>query len=234
MSGESQSKSESLWVSIRKSLPQSDKSQLLGNTARRVLREDPVYFSIYAARYKFVSRMLNSSENVIEVGCGDGFGSLFLAKTAKSVVCIDIDHETLVDCRDRLGEISNLSFIYHDFVKAPLESHKASADTLVLVDVLEHIEPNEEDSFLRNTASVLVDNGIAIFGTPNIEALRFTSEVSRAAHVNLKSQASLGKAIGRYYERVLLFGQNDEVLHTGFHGMSHYLWAIGFGPKLAK
>jgi 2-polyprenyl-3-methyl-5-hydroxy-6-metoxy-1,4-benzoquinol methylase len=232
MSDTSPSRSQSLWVTIRETMmPDSDKSQLLGNTARRILREDPIYFATYAARYKFVSRMLSSTQNVVEVGCGDGFGSLLLAKAAKSVVCVDIDRDTLLDCQNRLVAFRNISFMYHDFVKSPKESLRGSADTLVSVDVLEHIDPKEEDGFMENTSSVLGRNGIAIFGTPNIEAFRFTSDISRAAHVNLKSQATLKDTLVKYYERVLLFGQNDEVLHTGFHGMSHYLWAIGFNPK---
>ena len=79
--------------------------------------------------------------------------------------------------------------------------------------------------------ALLRENGFAIVGTPNIEAQRFAGERSRRTHVNLKSATTLRKTLEGYFERVVILGQNDEVVHTGFFGMCHYLWALGFSPK---
>jgi hypothetical protein len=34
-----------------------------------------------------------------------------------------------------------------------------------------------------------------------------------------------------YFRNVFLFGMNDEVLHTGYYDMCHYLWALCSSPK---
>lgn len=233
-SGETSQKksmSERLWVSESGLRSGASPNPILGATASRVLTDDPLYFSIYAARYKFVSRILNQVENLIEVGCGDGFGATFLSKVSTNLRCFDIDERTLEECRQRLARLSNTTFLYHDFVNSPLEDHGGKADALVMVDVLEHIYPEEEESFLKNSLALLRSDGFAVFGTPNVEAERFASENSRRTHVNLKSSRALRETMEVYFDRVILLGQNDEVVHTGFFGMCHYLWAIGFSPK---
>mgnify|MGYP007028595943 CR=1 FL=1 len=36
---------------------------------------------------------------------------------------------------------------------------------------------------------------------------------------------------GRFFDNVFLFSMNDEVVHTGFTPMAHYLFALCVGPK---
>ena len=35
----------------------------------------------------------------------------------------------------------------------------------------------------------------------------------------------------KYFKRVFMFGMNDEVLHTGYPAMCHYIFGMGVGPK---
>ena len=43
----------------------------------------------------------------------------------------------------------------------------------------------------------------------------------------------------RYFHDVFMFSMNDEVVHTGFHAMAHYLFALcvarrdGRGPRMS-
>ena len=50
---------------------------------------DPRQFFISLARYKFVAKMLQKKNNVLEVGCGDGFNSR-IVKTYLIVIVITI------------------------------------------------------------------------------------------------------------------------------------------------
>jgi len=209
-------------------------NEFAGEVASRMMMTDPIYFTIYCARYKFVARLLNGTRSIAEVGCGDGFGTSFLAKSGERVVAYDIDAEMLEDCRRRLSNVQNLSFIEHDFAVKEFEVEPKSFDALVMVDVLEHIFRNEEDVFLRNVSGLLHDNGVAIIGTPNIEAQRWAAEHSRLTHVNLKSASTLRETLTKYFARVLILGQNDEVIHTGFDGMCHYLWAVCYGVQTKR
>ena len=35
----------------------------------------------------------------------------------------------------------------------------------------------------------------------------------------------------RYFNNVFMFSMNDEVVHTGFHKMAHYIFAVGCNAK---
>jgi hypothetical protein len=35
----------------------------------------------------------------------------------------------------------------------------------------------------------------------------------------------------RYFQNVFVFSMNDEVVHTGFSPMAHYLFAMGVGVR---
>ena len=73
--------------------------------------------------------------------------------------------------------------------------------------------------------------GVAVIGTPNVTADRYASENSRKGHVNLKDHKELRALVLRHFQRVFLFSMNDEVVHTGFYPMAHYLWALGVAPR---
>ena len=84
---------------------------------------------------------------------------------------------------------------------------------------------------MERMVSCLPNNGVMITGTPNISAAQYASECSAVQHINLKSQQTLRTLMERYFENVFLFGMNDEVLHTGYGPMSHYIWSVASGLK---
>jgi hypothetical protein len=76
--------------------------------------------------------------------------------------------------------------------------------------------------------------GILITRNPNITASTYASESSRIQHINLKDQSTLWDLMQTYFHNVFIFGINDEVLHTGFPKMCHFIWAIAVGPKRTR
>jgi len=96
-------------------------------------------------------------------------------------------------------------------------------DAVYALDVIEHIPPQHEDRFMENIVASSVQHSVLIIGTPNITASQYASRNSEIRHVNLKSHDSLKQTLGRYYRHVFMFGMNDEVLHTGYPAMCHYL-----------
>lgn len=68
-----------------------------------------------------------------------------------------------------------------------------------------------------------------VVGTPNLTAAQYASPQSEALHINLKSHDTLKVLLSRYFYNVFMFGMNDEVLHTGYAPMCHYIWGIGVG-----
>jgi 2-polyprenyl-3-methyl-5-hydroxy-6-metoxy-1,4-benzoquinol methylase len=88
---------------------------------------------------------------------------------------------------------------------------------------------NQEHEFLRTACINLKPDGFCVIGTPNDTASQYASEATKAAHVNLFTAEKLTALMNRYFRNVFLFCMNDEVVHTGFYPMAHYLMALGCG-----
>ena len=79
--------------------------------------------------------------------------------------------------------------------------------------------------------SSLDENGIMIVGMPSLESQTYASPQSKAGHLNCKSGDDLKAILQQYFHNVFLFSMNDEVVHTGFEKMAHYLFCICCGVK---
>ena len=99
------------------------------------------------------------------------------------------------------------------------------------LDVLGHITQELESLFLTNVCLSLKKNGCAIIGMPSLESQIYASAGNREGHVNCKSGNQLQALLLQYFEHVFLFSMNDEVVHTGFSKMAHYLLALCVSPK---
>ena len=111
-------------------------------------------------------------------------------------------------------------------------SMNESFDGIFSLDVLEHIEAENEDAFLKNTCASLNRHGSLIVGMPSLESQVYASEGSKVGHVNCKSGNELRDFLKKYFHSVFMFSMNDEVLHTGFFPMSHYLLAVCCDKKI--
>lgn len=78
------------------------------------------------------------NKKVLEIGCGTGLNTIYLAGQAKKVIGIDISEEMLARARVRLEE-RNAEFIKADITK-PWQLDDAAFDFIVGNLVLEHIE----------------------------------------------------------------------------------------------
>lgn len=214
--------SQSLWLSIKEQL--SDDRVALGPAYSNTYRNDPKAMVFGASRYKFVSKMLErNASNVLEVGCGDGFGAPIVAQSIQNLLCTDIDQKQLDDNTVRLSCYQNIEFLFHDFRKSSLSR---DLDAVFFLDVLEHIYPSECDTFLENVFGSISDDGCAIVGVPNKSAEAYGSKFSQLGHVNMMDADELTSRLKKYWKTVFIFGMNDEVLHTGFTPLCHYLIAV--------
>ena len=58
---------------------------------------------------------------------------------------------------------------------------------------------------------------------PSLESKKYASKISKLYHVNCKSGDEFKKLFKKYFYNVFLFSMNDEVIHTGFFKMAHYI-----------
>ena len=201
--------------------------ETLGLMTSQVWHDDPRRLAFVLARYKFVAKMLDGRRRVAEVGCADAFGTRIVAQAVGRVTAYDFDPIFVEDARRRSSAAWPFDVQVHDILKAPLPRRY---DGVYCLDVIEHIARRREQTFLTNLRRSLRPAGALIVGSPSLESQRYASPPSKAGHVNCKSGAQLTELLRGHFANVFLFSMNDEVVHTGFAPMAHYLLAICTGP----
>lgn len=191
-------------------------------------KNDPKRLGFVLSRYKFAAKMASKKRSVLELGCGEGIGATLLAEEAVNYTGVDLDKEAIMTAKENIKS-DKFTFIYDDF----MGKHFGSFQSVVSLDVVEHIYPEHENVYFQTIWGNLADDGIAVVGTPNITAAPYASKASNLGHVNLFSQERLKGTMERYFHNVFPFGMNDETLHTGFHAMSHYIFCVGCFKKNA-
>lgn len=186
------------------------------------LRNDPKRLPFVLARYKLAAKMACKNANVLELGCSEGIGTPILAEFAKSYTGVDMDAEA-IDAAMQNFVADNRRFLADDF----LDKTFGTFDAVVSLDVVEHIVPAMENRYFDTIIANLTDTGIAVVGTPNKTSEAYASPMSKAGHVNVFTMDHLMQAMGRVFHNVFPFGINDEVVHTGYAPMCHYIVCVG-------
>jgi SAM-dependent methyltransferase len=200
----------------------------LGLMTNQVWHDDPRRLTFLLARYKFVAKMLSGKKFVGELGCGDAFGTRIVLQEVGAVIAYDFDPVFIEDLRHRRSEAWPVDGYTHDIVSGILPNRH---DGIYSLDVIEHIAVSDEQAYVANLRGSLTQDGVLIIGTPSLESQTYASPPSKAGHVNCKSGPQLKSLLQNYFEHVFLFSMNDEVVHTGYYPMAHYLFAICCGKK---
>jgi 2-polyprenyl-3-methyl-5-hydroxy-6-metoxy-1,4-benzoquinol methylase len=182
------------------------------------------------SRYKFASKIIGNNKRILEVGCSDGFCTTILSENSKEVIAIDIDEIAIAETFNPLNE-SNIEFKCVDITNSNDVDSIGIFDAAVSMDVIEHIPQKDEDEFLDAICDLLISDGVCIIGTPNITASQYASKPSMDGHINLFDADRLIKIMSDRFKKVILFSMNDEVVHTGYHAMAHYLICVGIFKK---
>lgn len=115
----------------------------------------------HRARYEFAMGFVREM-NVIDIGCGSGYGSAMLGTVSKRVVGIDISEDAIRSAKEnyasgnvefRTGDVINMEFGDNEF------------DAGVCFEVIEHIE--NPVKMLEEAGRIITDGGIFIASTPN-------------------------------------------------------------------
>ena len=201
----------------------------LGLVTNQVWHDDPKRLLFILSRYKFVSKMLSGKKKVLEVGCGDAFGTRIVHQEVESICAIDFDEVFINDVRQRMEERWNFECKVHDMLAGPVNN---SFDAAYSLDVIEHIPKKDEHRFMHHIAQSLNEKGTLIIGTPSVQSQAYASPPSKEGHINCKNHIELKELMLKYFHTVFIFSMNDEIVHTGFYPMAQYLFAVGTGKIL--
>lgn len=120
-------------------------------------------FVAHASIYHFFSRYV-SGKQVIDAGCGSGYGSMILAEAgAASVVGIDIDPRAIRYARRHYRHPA-LEYRVGDCQR--LDLPVSICDLIVSSNLMEHL--HEPERFLRSAYKALIDEGVLLLAIPPI------------------------------------------------------------------
>lgn len=116
-------------------------------------------------RYYSVLPFVNG-KSVLDIACGEGYGSVLLADRAVEVVGIDISEVCIEHARQTYaGSFKNVRFLQGEMQAIPMAA--SSVDVVVSFESLEHISSVDQKKFIKEVSRVLRSDGLLFISTPN-------------------------------------------------------------------
>jgi ubiquinone/menaquinone biosynthesis C-methylase UbiE len=145
----------------------------------------------YLTPAKEISSLINvnTTTDILELGCGKGFNSIFLAKRFPDIQFqgVDITHEHLLTANRKAQRIDNAVFSYGDFHH--LEFRNGSFDIVYELESICHAL--DQKKVLQGVYDKLKQNGVFVlyegFRMNDFEEL--SDEIKKAARLTEKSMA---------------------------------------------
>ncbi len=164
-------------------------------------------------RHEVVYRRLAprcAGREVLEAGCGEGYGADLIAGVARRVVAVDYDEAAVAHVRHRYPRVEVMRA---NLARLPLPD--ASVDVVVNFQVIEHLW--DQGQFVAECARVLRPSGLLMMSTPN----RITFSPGRDTPIN------------PFHTRELDAGELTELLAGGgFADVS--ISGLFHGPRLRE
>ncbi len=170
--------------------------------------DDPALAYEHVHRYVFACRFAEG-KRVLDLGSGEGYGSALLARSARSVVGVDIDAEAVRHARDKYSN-SNLEFACASVSSLPFSG---PFDLVVCFETLEHIE--EHEALVSEARRVLAADGLFIVSTPDKNAY------SDGPHQD-----------NPYHVRELYFDEFRELLEKAFPDVRMFAQRVSAGSRI--
>ena len=140
--------------------------------------------------YTFAASLIAPGHRVLDVGCGDGYGSQILHEAGAEYVGIDVDPAAIAHAKERYDG----DFRLYDGIALPEQRF----DLMTCFQVIEHLA--EPEGLLEQIANRGVE---AVFTTPNRDVrLRPGERPWNRFHVREYSRAELHDLLARYFPRV--------------------------------
>ena len=153
-------------------------------------------------RYHFAAPFARG-KRVLDIACGEGYGSALLARTAASVTGVDISAEAIAHARRTYAGVGNLRYAEGSCTAIPLGD--ASVDFAVSFETIEHI--HEQAEFLAELARVLAPDGVLLLSSPDKAEYTDKTGVTNEFHVRELYRDELEALVGARFPHLRWFAQ---------------------------
>lgn len=163
----------------------------------------------------FIIKHLKASDEILEVGCGNGFFTSFLRKHVKHVDAFDYSENMIKQAKEIYGQKNNTFF--HDNLLQPTNISR-SYDVVVCTRVLINLESFEQQkiafnnllSWVRPCGKLLILEGF-IEGFNALNAIRKASKIPELHPATINYYSSLTEFVDLFPKGVSIV----DVMHTG-------------------
>jgi SAM-dependent methyltransferase len=178
---------------------------------------EPGIVALHLKRYEF-ARPYCAGADVLDAGCGVGYGTAVLAEEAGRVVGVDLSQQAIGYARRRYAR-TNVEFLVSDVAALPLSDD--TFDAVCAFETIEHLP--EPLRFLREVKRVLRPDGVFVVSTPRVE--RTETEPANPHHTTEYSAVDFGRLLGSAFSSVELYGQRRR--QTSRHRLLQRLDVLG-------
>jgi SAM-dependent methyltransferase len=137
----------------------------LALTGERTLPDVPeenYWYRRHLVVYEWIAARAHG-RHVVDLACGEGYGSAVLGRTAASVVGVDANPEAFEHARARYtsGRVH--------FERDMVETWRGEVDCVVFLQTIEHVQ--DPDAVLEHVRELVSPRGVAYVSTPNVLTL---------------------------------------------------------------
>lgn len=147
--------------------------------------------------YEF-ARDYIQNRRVLDVGCGNGYGTALLARDAREVIGVDYSKATIEANRQQYRDLTNVQFVQAKVPPLPFETD--SMEVVTAFQFIEHLHLRRE--FLKEAFRVLKPRGILLLTTPNVKR----TLARNPFHVHEYTFAEMEAEVAAIFHRYELFG----------------------------
>ena len=180
--------------------------------------------ALHLKRYDFVRAYCDGAD-VLDAGCGVGYGTAYLAEVAASVVGVDVSPEAIAYAARRYAG-PRVSFRQMDVTA--LELTDASFDVVCSFETLEHAR--DAGAAVREAARVLRSYGVYVVSTPHVE--RTCASPANPFRATRYAPDDFAALLHGSFEQVEIFGQRR--LETPRHRLLRRLDVLGLRRRSAS
>jgi SAM-dependent methyltransferase len=173
--------------------------QLTGERTMPDVPEENYWFRRHLVVYEWIAARV-AGRRVVDLACGEGYGSAVLARTADSVVGVDANPEAFEHARLKYAD-PNLRF-----ERNMIELWNGDVDCAVFLQTIEHVE--DPDAVLERLRALVGPEGVAYVSTPNVLTLapEGAERSGNPWHVREYRAAEFGALCERHFGGVELLG----------------------------